>query len=547
MPVKYRSTRGGHHGMSFEDVVLGGLATDKGLYVPESVPAVSADEIESWRSLSFADLAHAILSQYVSTDEIPSDDLRRLLHASYKSFRSPDVTPVVKVGGVWVLELWHGPTFAFKDVALQFLGNLFEFFLERRRARGEQARLTILGATSGDTGSAAIYGMRGKKHMDCFILFPEGRVSQIQERQMTTVEDTNIHCVSVEGSFDDCQAIVKAAFNDKEFRERVSLGAVNSINWARVLAQMTYYFWAYFRVTDQQDTKGAPIHFSVPTGNFGDILAGYYCRRMGLPLGKLLVATNENDILHRFFTSGKYWREANKVTISPSMDICVSSNFERYLFHLAGDDTDVLSQWFADFEKTGKLTIEGDLLAKAQAEFVSASVAAEENLANIKHQWEKNQYLFCPHSSIGAAAPPHCDLPVTETVVLATAHPAKFPSAVGMVVTPMPPAPVELQRLYTLPTRKHQLPNSLAEVQGYMVQVLDGDTALAEAAVVAAESAKEHGMTNGSHGTLVNGKSAGNGSGGSSGGGVSIRQAAVAAAAVAAVAAIVGAVFARRR
>ncbi|CAN0119549.1 unnamed protein product, partial [Scytosiphon promiscuus] len=342
--TSYCSTRGGANGVSFENVVLGGLAEDRGLYVPEELPSVSAQELSEWRKLAFPELAFQVMSKYISTDEIPSDDLLELCKKSAVNFRTEEVTPVVRVGKAWILELFHGPTFAFKDVALQFLGNLFEYFLLRRRAKGEEAGLTILGATSGDTGSAAIYGLRGKAHVDCFIMFPEGRVSEIQERQMTTVPDANIHCVSVEGSFDDCQDIVKAAFADKPFREEVKLGAVNSINWARVLAQMTYYFWAHFRVSEALEAAGDPLEegaglsYSVPTGNFGDVLAGYYAKRMGLPVDRLVVAAHDYHQARRFFSTGKYWREGVVPTLAPSMDICVSSNFERYLFHLSGDD-----------------------------------------------------------------------------------------------------------------------------------------------------------------------------------------------------------------
>ncbi|CAM9776755.1 unnamed protein product, partial [Laminaria digitata] len=426
-----------------------------------------------WPKLSFPELAHKVMSKYISEEEVPSADLLDLCKRSTVNFRTEEVTPVVRVGETWVLELFHGPTFAFKDVALQFLGNLFEYFLLRRRAKGEEAGLTILGATSGDTGSAAIYGLRGKEHVNCFIMFPEGRVSEIQERQMTTVPDPNIHCVSVEGSFDDCQDIVKAAFADKPFREEVKLGAVNSINWARVLAQMTYYFWAHFRVSEALTAAGetgmeAGFNYSVPTGNFGDVLAGYYAKRMGLPVGKLVVAVNENDILHRFFSTGKYWREGVVPTLAPSMDICVSSNFERFLFHLAGDDGDKLAGWLAGFEETGKLTLTGSLLTTAQATFSSSRVAVEENLETIRRFWAEQEYLLCPHSSVGAAAPLQLGLEKSRTVVLATAHPAKFPDAVSKVVPKLPPAPEALQVLWDLPTRSTKMPNDLKKASPIM-------------------------------------------------------------------------------
>ncbi|CAM9114704.1 unnamed protein product [Choristocarpus tenellus] len=472
----YCSTRGGAVGVSFEDVVLGGLANDRGLYVPEVVPEVAVDEIMSWRALSFPELSHRIMSKYISELEIPTNDLLDVCKRSTVNFRTPDVTPVVRVGSTWVLELFHGPTFAFKDVALQFLGNLFEYFLTRKRDRGEDAGLTILGATSGDTGSAAIYGLRGKEQVSCFIMFPHGRVSDIQERQMTTVSDPNINCISVHGSFDDCQDIVKASFGDKDFRERVKLGAVNSINWARVLAQITYYFWAYFRVSEANEMgdDGGPsvINFSVPTGNFGDVLAGYYSRRMGLPVGKLVVATNENDILHRFFTTGCYWREGVVPTVAPSMDICVSSNFERFLFHLCGDNASTLQEWMKNFELTGKLTLEGPLLEKAQEVFLSARVDTAENLAMIRSQWEEHRYLLCPHTSVGAAAAVKLELTPDRTVVLATAHAAKFVDAVTKVLDSPPPAPEALQELWGLATRSTVLPNSAEEVKTFILKTL---------------------------------------------------------------------------
>lgn len=362
-------------------------------------------------------------------------------------------------------ELFHGPTFAFKDVALQMLGNFFEYFLETGSNEG---RLAVLGATSGDTGSAAIYGLRGKKGIDCIILFPKGRVSPIQERQMTTVLDSNIHCVAVEGTFDDCQDIVKASFDTPEFRDRVKLGAVNSINWCRVLAQTTYYFWSYLRVTDDPQNSGAKVGFSVPTGNFGDILAGFYAKQMGLPVGKLIVATNENDILHRFFTKGQYHREAIAKTISPSMDICVSSNFERYLFFLAGNDAAKLAEWMNTFESTKKLDIGGELLAKAQSDFTSARADTALTLDVIREYNEKHNYLLCPHSAVGVSAIQQTG-DVNETMVcLATAHEGKFPEAVKLAIDPLPMPPKELACLLDLPTRVSECPNDLKQVQDFM-------------------------------------------------------------------------------
>jgi len=463
--------------MSFRDVVMRGLAHDKGLFVPDSIPTVSLDELESWRSLSYADLAAEVIAKFVKDDEVPRDKLNDIVKRSCAAFSSEEVTPLVKVDGHYVLELFHGPTFAFKDVALQMLGNFFEYFLSTGSNDG---RLAVMGATSGDTGSAAIYGLRGKKGIDCIILYPTGRVSEIQERQMTTVPDENIHCVSVEGTFDDCQDIVKASFGNPEFRDRVKLGAVNSINWCRVLAQTTYYFWSYFRVTDAEKDV-TKVNFSVPTGNFGDVLAGFYSKKMGLPVGDLIVATNENDILHRFFTKGEYHRETINKTISPSMDICVSSNFERYLFHLAGNDATTLASWMETFESTGKLTISGDKLAEAQSDFKSARADTADTLETIKKYHAASDYMLCPHSAVGVAAVHQMGTANSATVCLATAHFAKFGDACKLAVDPLPALPDQLNKLWTMETRKSFCPNDAKTVQDFMEKCIETRVANAKA------------------------------------------------------------------
>jgi len=463
--VTYSSTRGGQKNLDFRTVVMTGLAHDRGLFVPDSFPTVTEEEVESWRGLSYADLAVKVISKFVHEDQVPAAKLEDIVKRSCAAFRHEDVTPVIEVAGHAVLELFHGPTFAFKDVALQMLGNFFEYFLETGSNGG---RLAVLGATSGDTGSAAIYGLRGKKGIDCIILFPRGRVSPIQERQMTTVQDSNIHCVAVEGTFDDCQDLVKASFNTPDFRDRVKLGAVNSINWCRVLAQTTYYFWSYLRVTDKAELKGKPVSFSVPTGNFGDILAGFYAKQMGLNVGKLIVATNENDILHRFFTKGEYHREPIAKSISPSMDICVSSNFERYLFYLAGNDAEKLAGWMKDFETTKKLDISGELLQKAQSDFSSARADTKMTLETIKEYNEKHNYVMCPHTAVGVNAIHQLGDVNSTMVCLATAHDGKFPAAVKQAIDPLPDAPKQLAALSELPTRVSDCPNDLKTVQDFM-------------------------------------------------------------------------------
>mmetsp|Transcript_22635 Transcript_22635/g.47487 ORF Transcript_22635/g.47487 Transcript_22635/m.47487 type:complete len:478 (-) Transcript_22635:1797-3230(-) len=461
----YSSTRGGQQNLDFRTVVMTGLAHDRGLFVPDSFPTVEAEELESWRGLDYPGVAVNVISKFVQDDQVPADKLEDIVRRSCAAFRHEEVTPVIDVAGHKVLELFHGPTFAFKDVALQMLGNFFEYFLETGSNGG---RLAVLGATSGDTGSAAIYGLRGKKGVDCVILFPKGRVSPIQERQMTTVQDDNIHCVAIEGTFDDCQDLVKASFNSPEFRDRVKLGAVNSINWCRVLAQITYYFWSYLRVTDKEELKSSKISYSVPTGNFGDILAGFYAKQIGLPVGKLIVATNENDILHRFFTKGEYHRESINATISPSMDICVSSNFERYLFFLAGNDSSKLAGWMAKFEETKKLTIEGELLEKAQSDFSSARADTSMTLDIIREYNEKHNYVMCPHTAVGVSAI-HQTNDVEETMVcLATAHEGKFPAAVIQAIDPLPTPPEQLACLLDLPFRLSECANDLQEIQDFV-------------------------------------------------------------------------------
>uniref|UniRef100_M4BM75 Threonine synthase n=1 Tax=Hyaloperonospora arabidopsidis (strain Emoy2) TaxID=559515 RepID=M4BM75_HYAAE len=487
--VHFCSTRGGVRGLSFEQAVLTGLASDRGLLVPEvgEFPTLPANALDLWQSLSYQSLAVKVMSLFIDESEVSCSELHALVNKSYNptTFRAPDVAPIVKITDqLLVLELFHGPTFAFKDIALQFLGNLFDFFLQRRNktlaAGAPKHKITVVGATSGDTGSSAIYGLRGKPNIEVFILFPEGRVSAIQQRQMTTVLDTNIHNVTVKGTFDDCQAIVKDLFADAEFKAAYRLGAVNSINFARILAQIVYYVWAYFRAREQGVT--GDVAFSVPTGNFGDILAGFYAKKLGVPIGKLIVATNENDILHRFFSTGKYDRRDIEHTISPSMDICVSSNFERYLFALAGEDHDVLRGWMQAFEQTGELTITGELLAKAQDEMASYAVLQEEVRSTIAEYNKAQHYLFDPHSAIGAAAATRfgsdagANRPDSAVVVVGTAHYGKFlpvvSEALGVAESEIQQHPI-LKALESLPTRVSAANNSTADVAKHICKTLD--------------------------------------------------------------------------
>lgn len=471
----FQSTRGGVRGATFEQVVLSGLASDKGLFVPETFPSIPENALQDWKDLSYNELALKVMQLFISTDEIPSDDLKTIIDRSYNSrnFRHSDVVPIVPVSDMSVMELFHGPTFAFKDIALQFLGNLFEYFLARKnKTSKERYSMTVVGATSGDTGSSAIYGLRGKSDIEVFILYPEGKVSDIQEKQMISVLDSNIHNLAVQGTFDDCQAVVKGLFGDAEFKRKYKLGAVNSINFARILAQIVYYFYAYFRLQEEYRGKVSKVSFSVPTGNFGDILAGYYAKRLGLPVDDLIVATNDNDILHRFFTTGKYHRAGVSHTISPSMDICVSSNFERFLFGIAGDDSEQLVRWMNEFETTGKLTIQGDLLKKAQEQMKSCRVSEATILQTIRSVWKTEQYLLDPHTSIGYKAAEEMKTTSSPMVVVGTAHYGKFlPTVVRAIYnhdrifeTPIKQHPI-LEAIKHLPTRNTVVQNDITLIR----------------------------------------------------------------------------------
>lgn len=441
--MKYISTRGGIEPISFKDAVMMGLATDGGLLLPQSIPLLSTKILDSWRTLPYRELALRIISLFA--DDIPEDDLRGLINRSYDSFDNREITPVVRENGVYILELFHGPTLAFKDVALQLLGNLFEYLLKER---GE--RMNIVGATSGDTGSAAIYGVRGKEKINIFILHPHLKTSPIQARQMTTVLDANVHNIAVKGTFDDCQNIVKAFFNDLPFKDKFSLGAVNSINWARVLAQVVYYFYAWFRVAE---AGGAELVFSVPTGNFGDIFAGYVAKRMGLPIGKLLLATNENNILTRFVNGGDYSLGDVVQTVSPSMDIQVASNFERYLYYLFDEEPERVRGAFTEFAESGRMSFTDAELARVRDDFISRTVTEDETLATIAGFRRETGYLLDPHTAVGVSAALACCGKGATPVCLATAHPAKFGEAVRKATGIAPPYPEALIGIEKLPTR----------------------------------------------------------------------------------------------
>ncbi|MEK8132815.1 threonine synthase [Paenibacillus filicis] len=423
--MKYISTRGQVAPIGFIDAILMGLADDGGLLVPEQIPQVSADTLAQWQQLTYSELALEIFSLYVN-GEIPREDLKKLVDDSYSTFRHEEVTPVHQLDGSrYVLELFHGPTFAFKDVALQFLGNLYAYV-----SRKTDSIIHILGATSGDTGASAIEGVRGKEGIRICILHPHQKVSKVQELQMTTVDDANVLNLAVEGTFDDCQRIIKELFADVEFKHKYHLRAINSINIARILAQTVYYFYAYFQLAKQGQAN--KISFSVPTGNFGDIFAGYLAKKMGLPVHKLILATNENNILARFVQEGVYQPGDFRGTYSPSMDIQVASNFERYMFYLYGEDAAKVTSLMAQFKAEGSIVIEGDVLKQVQADFAAYSVENEECLNTISDYHAKYQYLLDPHTACGAAASDRLAEDGEAAVVLSTAHPAKFDEAIRL-------------------------------------------------------------------------------------------------------------------
>ena len=423
--MKYLSTRGGDAGLSFQDTVLTGLARDGGLLLPETIPDVSI-RLGELEKLDYQSLAFEIIRLFAT--DIPDDDLRAIIDKSYSTFRAKEITPVVQVGDIRLLELFHGPTLAFKDLALQFLGNLFEYVLEKRGGR-----LNIVAATSGDTGSAAIHGMRGRKNITITVLHPHGRVSPVQALQMTSVLDPNVHNLAIDGTFDDCQAIVKALFSDLPFREKYSLGAVNSINWARVMAQVVYYFYGAFRTMAATGSK--TVSFTVPTGNFGDVFAGYVAFRMGLPIHRLVVATNENDILARCFQTGVYKRGSVSATLSPSMDIQIASNFERYLYYFVGNDPAKVRSLMEAFRTTGEIDLTDNGAPIDDPVFRAGRGTTEDTLSAIRENWERHGYLMDPHTAVGvsvgrrfAAEDP------TPMICLSTAHPAKFGAAIERAV-----------------------------------------------------------------------------------------------------------------
>jgi threonine synthase len=460
MTMKYISTRGTIEPVSFKEAVMMGLARDGGLLLPKTLPPIDRTKLNSWRNLPYLYLAVDILSLFI--DDISRLDLDVLVEKSYARFANPQVTPLRKVGDIYVMELFHGPTLAFKDIALQLLGNLFEHILSETGQR-----MNIIGATSGDTGSAAIYGVRGKENINIFILHPHGRTSPIQALQMTTVLDENVFNLAIRGTFDDAQAIVKEIFGDLEFKDQYHLGAINSINWARVLAQVVYYVYGFCKVWK---TGAESVDFSVPTGNFGDIFAGFIAKKL-LPEGcidKLILATNENDILARFVNQGDYSLAGPvRHTSSPSMDIQVASNFERYLYYLRDENPDRVREDMAAFSGTGRLDL-SDQLDRVSRDFLSCSVSGQETLATIAEVDREENYLLDPHTAVGyRAARKLCD-PDRPVICLATAHPAKFGEAVQKATGRQVQLPPALAGLADKESRCEVMDPDVGQVKEYI-------------------------------------------------------------------------------
>jgi len=459
--MRYVSTRGSAPSLDFRDATLAGLASDGGLYVPEAWPGLSEQAIAGLAGKSYVETAVEVMAPFTAR-VLDKAALRELAEQAYGRFSHTAVTPLKQLDhDQWLLELFHGPTLAFKDVALQFLGLLFERFLSH-----SPEHLTIVGATSGDTGSAAIDALAGRAHVDVFMLHPAGRVSEVQRRQMTTVLAPNIHNIAIHGSFDDAQALVKAMFNAPDFARRFRLSAVNSINWARLMAQVVYYFYAAVRL-------GAPeraVAFSIPTGNFGDVFAGYVAAKMGLPIARLIVATNVNDILARALASGDYSCRAVLPTPSPSMDIQVSSNFERLLFDLAARDGPAVAAQMHGFEASKAMRLTNAQREGAAALFASDRVDLDDMAMTMRWACEHANEVIDPHTAIGLAAARRADLGDVPVVTLATAHPAKFPAAVERATGVRPPLPMRVGDLFEREERYATLPATFEAVTGYIAE-----------------------------------------------------------------------------
>lgn len=457
--MNYVSTRNKSKTFKFKDVFLKGLADDGGLFVPEVDFKFNDDKINTFKGLDYNQLAKEIISPFVD-DFINDDDLSKIIKKSYSSFRKKNVIDLIKVEDRFILELFHGPTLAFKDVAMQLLGNFYEYYLENNNEK-----INIVVATSGDTGAAAIEAIKGKKNLNIFVLHPHNRISSVQRKIMTTVKESNVFNIAINGNFDDCQNLVKSMFEDKNFSNSINMSGVNSINWARIIAQSVYYFYSYFLIED----KTKPINFSVPTGNFGDVYAGYLAKKMGLPINKLLVATNQNDILHRAISEGKYVSEKVFETLSPSMDIQVASNFERLIYDLNDKDANLTSEIMKTIKKDKSYIINEIGLKKINSDFLSTSSSEDEVLKTISDVYKKNKLILDPHTAIGFAAFDKVSLE-GNNIVLATAHPSKFPDAINKALDMNAELPKELQYVLSEKENYDIIENNLTSIKNHITE-----------------------------------------------------------------------------
>ncbi len=451
--MKYISTRDNTKEYNFEQVFIKGLADDGGLYVPKLLKKFSTEELLKFKNLNYNALSTEIISLFLE-DFISKEDLSSLINKSYSTFREKEVVKISSIGEIKLLELFHGPTLAFKDVAMQLIGNLYEYYLSKN-----DKKINIVVATSGDTGAAAIESIKGKSNLNIFVLHPNNKISSVQRKLMTTVVENNVFNIAIDGNFDDCQNIVKNMFFDLEFSKSINMSGVNSINWARIIIQTVYYFYTYFRL----DKKN--VSFSVPTGNFGDIFAGYISKKMGLPINKLIVATNENDILHRAISKGDYISKKVKETISPSMDIQLASNFERLIYYINNSDSQITSNIMKKI-KLNSYQIDKSSLEIIQKDFLSEACNKEETLSIIKKNYEENNKILDPHTAVGVGVAEK--LSVNDCVVLSTAHPCKFPDAINEAINKHEKLPEELEHLLNKDENFEVLKNNTEEVKQFI-------------------------------------------------------------------------------
>ncbi len=451
--MRYVSTRDNSKEYSFEDVFIKGLADDGGLYIPKLLKKYSTEELSEFKNLSYNELSTEIINQF-SSDFISKDELSSLVSKSYSTFREKDVVKISSVGELKLLELFHGPTLAFKDIAMQFIGNLYEYYLSKNNKK-----INIVVATSGDTGAAAIDAIKGKSNLNIFVLHPNNRISSVQRKLMTTVDEKNVFNIAIDGNFDDCQNIVKQMFSDLEFSKSINMSGVNSINWVRIIAQTVYYFYSYFKLDKET------ISFSVPTGNFGDVFAGYLSKKMGLPIDKLIVATNENDILHRAISKGDYVSKEVKETLSPSMDIQLASNFERLIYYTNNSDSEITSDIMKKI-KQNSYQIEKNNLDIIQKDFLSESCNEQETLDIIKKNYQENNIILDPHTAVGVGAAKK--LSFNGCVVLSTAHPCKFPDATKNAINKHEKLPEKLQHVLDKEENFQVLKNNIEEVKKFI-------------------------------------------------------------------------------